>query len=527
MKIACNSVGLRIKLVGLFLICFALTCSIGISILVNGLASNFAALENIQAQRLNDQLVRNFRSELEHLNEINTDWSNWGGMYDFAQTLSPKFKNAELGTGAIASAKLNFYAIFDSAGRSTVLGTLDPTDQDSIRSIHQTLDVVQRKLQGYGLAKACTIHGADGKMFFICWQQIHRSDGSGDSHGTLLLGRLIDEHVLQRIRNQSALDFQIESAISSKAVLRNPDTARGSVSTDSLVIGGPKHLLTGRILDAFGQPALTFHLQLPADIERSGRQITWRVVMVILMGASLSGLGLFLGVHYFLVRRLQMMERQLRAAEAVGGWPEQIAAPGGGDEIATLGESINRMLAVLRHQGQALERLSLTDPLTQLSNRRGFDGALTTGMRLIERTSAPLSLLVIDVDHFKSYNDLHGHPAGDQVLVAMGRILRQAASRPTDLAARIGGEEFAILLPNTTLEGAGHVAARIHEALAAYAIPHPGSSPSYNVSVSIGIAQANLGESKGEFVARADKAVYAAKSAGRDRTCAYEKPQPA
>ena len=221
-----------------------------------------------------------------------------------------------------------------------------------------------------------------------------------------------------------------------------------------------------------------------------------------------------------------MMERQLRAAEAAGGGPSKLRRQAGETRLQHC-ESINRMLAVLRHQGQALERLSLTDPLTQLSNRRGFDGALTTGMRLIERTSAPLSLLVIDVDHFKSYNDLHGHPAGDQVLVAMGRILRQAASRPTDLAARIGGEEFAILLPNTTLEGAGHVAARIHEALAAYAIPHPGSSPSYNVSVSIGIAQANLGESKGEFVARADKAVYAAKSAGRDRTCAYEKPQPA
>ena len=95
MKIACNSVGLRIKLVGLFLICFALTCSIGISILVNGLASNFAALENIQAQRLNDQLVRNFRSELEHLNEINTEWSNWGGIPLCTNPVS-KFKNQSL-----------------------------------------------------------------------------------------------------------------------------------------------------------------------------------------------------------------------------------------------------------------------------------------------------------------------------------------------------------------------------------------------------------------------------------------------
>jgi diguanylate cyclase (GGDEF)-like protein len=98
--------------------------------------------------------------------------------------------------------------------------------------------------------------------------------------------------------------------------------------------------------------------------------------------------------------------------------------------------------------------------------------------------------------------------------------LRDAASRTTDLAARIGGEEFAVLLPDTTLEGAVRVAAKIHDALVAQALKHAGSAVGTCVTVSIGAAQVLHDESASEFVARADRATYAAKNAGRNRTCA-------
>jgi len=513
--------GLRGKLVALFFIGFASTCSLGIAILVRNLGSDFAEMERNEALNLNDQLVRNFKAELEHLNELNTDWADWAGMYTFAQTLSPEFAAAEVGTGALDSAKLSFVAIFDNNHRRTFLrAAADLVDQESNKGLSRTLEAMQRLYETQGTTKSCSLHGADGEIYLLCWQYIHRSDGSGEPHGTLLMGRLLDEHILQRIRNQSALDFEIETVLPAK-IPSNPGVVGGTVSTDSLVIGGrDKHMLTGRMLDASGQPVFLFHIHLPADIERSGQQITWRVVLVVMVGALLSGVVLVLGVQYFLVRRLQLMERQLRHVGTAGGWPEQIAIPPGRDEIATLGEAINRMLRVLREQGQALELLSLTDPLTRLANRRAFDRDLATGISLSRRSMVPLSLLVLDVDHFKAYNDLYGHPAGDGVLMAIGRILREAASRPTDLAARIGGEEFAILLPNTTPEGAVRVATRIHEALAAQAIAHAASSVSEHVTVSIGVTQAMHHEAADEFVARADRATYAAKSAGRNRTYA-------
>ena len=441
-------------------------------------------------------------------------------MYTFAQTLSPEFAAAEVGTGALDSAKLSFVAIFDNDHRRRFLrAAADLVDQESNKGLSRTLEAMQRVYETRGTTKSCTLHGADSEIYLLCWQYIHRSDGSGEPHGTLLMGRLLDEHILQRIRNQSGLDFKIEK-VPPATIPGNPGVAGSTIATDSLVLGGrDKHMLTGRMLDASGKPVFLFHMRLPADIERSGQQITWRVVLVVTIGAMLSGVVLVLGVQHFLVRRLQLMERQLRHAGAAGGWPEQIAIPPGRDEIATLGEAINRMLRVLREQGQALELLSLSDPLTRLANRRAFDRDLATGISLSRRSMAPLSLVLLDVDHFKAYNDLYGHPAGDAVLVAIGRILREAASRPTDLAARIGGEEFAILLPNTTQAGAVRVATRVHEALAAQAIVHAASSVSEQVTVSIGVAQAMHDEAADEFVTRADRTTYAAKDAGRNQTC--------
>jgi len=512
--------GLRAKLVALFFIAFALTCSLGIGLLVHNLGSDFSEMERKEALRLDDQLVRNFKAELEHLNELNTDWADWAGMYAFAQNLSPEFAQSEVGTGALASAKLTFVAIFDNAHRRTFLrAAADLPDHESNPGLLRTLDDTQRVFQSQGTTKTCSLHGAGRDIYLLCWQQIRLSDGTGEPHGTLLMGRLLDAQIVQRIRNQSGLDVEIDRKLTDGPPSATR-VASSAVSTDEQALGGPdRHLLTGRMLDAWGRPVFQFHIRLPMDIERSGRAITWRVVLVVAVGALLSGALLVLGVQVVLVRRLRRMERQLRDAGAAGGWPDQIATTPGTDEIATLGQTINQMLRTMREQGQALEQQSLTDPLTRLSNRRAFDRALAAGISLSQRGEVPVSLLMLDVDHFKAYNDLYGHPAGDAVLAVIGRILREVASRPTDLAARIGGEEFAILLPDTTLEGALCVAARIHEALRTQAIRHAGSSVGDCVTASIGVAQAGPGETGEAFVARVDRATYTAKNAGRNRTC--------
>ncbi|HEY5249173.1 MAG TPA: diguanylate cyclase, partial [Dermatophilaceae bacterium] len=161
------------------------------------------------------------------------------------------------------------------------------------------------------------------------------------------------------------------------------------------------------------------------------------------------------------------------------------------------------------------------DGLTGICNRVGFDETLAARWSEHGRTGSPLSLLMIDTDNFKQFNDTYGHLAGDECLRAVADSLLVATRRPPDLAARYGGDEFAVILPNTLPEGALIIAERIRASLAGTSIPNRGS-PFGIVTVSIGTATLYPGPapSSASLVAEADLALYAAKAAGRDRTVA-------
>lgn len=167
---------------------------------------------------------------------------------------------------------------------------------------------------------------------------------------------------------------------------------------------------------------------------------------------------------------------------------------------------------------KALEALAVTDPLTRLANRRQFDHCLATEWRRGFREQQPLSLLMIDADWFKSYNDTYGHPRGDSCLKQIAESAQDVVTRAGDLVARIGGEEFAVLLPNTSNEGALEVADRICEALRERKLPHRTNPVGY-MTVSVGCATMipGLGQHSATLIQRADDAMYAAKRNGRNQ----------
>ena len=198
-----------------------------------------------------------------------------------------------------------------------------------------------------------------------------------------------------------------------------------------------------------------------------------------------------------------------------------------------------------------LQRLSSTDGLTGLANRRAFDLALDSEWRRTLRYKTPLSLLVIDVDHFKRFNDTYGHVAGDECLRRVAEAVGSKARRAGDIAARYGGEEFVIILPHTETADARALAERICAAVRALKIPHAASGAADHVTISVGVAGAATAmrfdpnaDARGAndnrvpiappapatLVARADRALYAAKGAGRDRVCMLQdegEPDPA
>lgn len=167
----------------------------------------------------------------------------------------------------------------------------------------------------------------------------------------------------------------------------------------------------------------------------------------------------------------------------------------------------------------ALQRAAMVDPLTRIANRRHFDAFLDKEWQRAIRSCQPLSLLVLDVDHFKQYNDTLGHAAGDVSLQKVAQALQEHALRPTDLAARYGGEEFVLLLADTPREGATLLAEHIRAAVEALEVPNPRSPTSPWLTVSVGVATivpTQLDQIEHLFVC-ADRAMYAAKAAGRNR----------
>ncbi|GAA0514909.1 diguanylate cyclase [Deinococcus depolymerans] len=179
---------------------------------------------------------------------------------------------------------------------------------------------------------------------------------------------------------------------------------------------------------------------------------------------------------------------------------------------------LNGRLNALNDQ---LETLSQTDALTGIANRRAFDAQYAHALALHARSQLPVTLLMIDIDHFKWFNDALGHPAGDACLQQVARTLRACAPRSTDLVARYGGEEFAALLLDTDRAGGETVAGRIREALGALGLPHP-RHPLGVVTVSIGVADAaDLSEEDTRagvgLKDAADRALYHAKASGRNR----------
>lgn len=182
-----------------------------------------------------------------------------------------------------------------------------------------------------------------------------------------------------------------------------------------------------------------------------------------------------------------------------------------------LEDRVARRTRELEEANRQLSELSRKDELTGLLNRRAFVERMDLEQSLAKREERVLSVLMIDIDHFKPYNDGYGHPAGDRCLRQIADAIASCCERGADLPARYGGEEFVVLLPQTSCNGALRVARRIQDVIRERAIPHEYSEVSEYVTVSIGVTSERLtGESDMEIIDHADKALYAAKSSGRN-----------
>jgi diguanylate cyclase (GGDEF)-like protein len=233
-------------------------------------------------------------------------------------------------------------------------------------------------------------------------------------------------------------------------------------------------------------------------------------VLLLLLGATLAGTAICLLSLWWMIRPLRQLAHAIKNYRA-NGTPVRVQVASK-DEIGLLAATVTDMVAETETLMAKLRHQAMTDLLTGLGNRRWLNERAAEELARAERQGEPLSIIVLDLDRFKGINDGHGHETGDRVLVATGEIVRTCL-RPYDLAARIGGEEFCILLPRTSLDDAEAIGERLRTTLAATTVPPLRQG---RMTASFGICAAGPGDRLPDMLLRADFALYEAKRDGRN-----------
>jgi len=280
-----------------------------------------------------------------------------------------------------------------------------------------------------------------------------------------------------------------------------------------------------RLLSTFGSLFLLggtglWLLARAEDLPRFDALIVhYRPELLVLLLAAFLVLSLLVIRRQF-IRPLNELVSYVRAQQAGNPAPPPEHLQQRRDDIGYLAREIAKLLHSLHDKNQQLHAQTLNDPLTGLGNRRLLEQRLEIALPLSRRRMTPLSALMIDVDHFKQYNDHYGHPAGDECLKEIANVLRDTFRRETDIVVRLGGEEFLVVLLDNQLDEATRLAEGMRSMLQAVGIPHAWSPTANVVTVSIGVATAPPGTpiDLESLLACADEALYACKAAGRNCT---------
>jgi len=270
-------------------------------------------------------------------------------------------------------------------------------------------------------------------------------------------------------------------------------------------------VLKSRTLTAEIPEGLT---QLPEFMELRETLIDFREFLLAVSAGDLSRSLLRKG---YLAGALKSLHSALRHLT----WQTKVISSGDFsqrvDFMGEFSESFNLMVQQLDESRQQLEIASRTDALTGVNNRRHFSELLGAEIERCRRYSCCLSVMMFDLDHFKKVNDTYGHAAGDEALRTFARTLQRSGLRKNDYWGRLGGEEFALALPETDLDSALIPAERIRSMLEETSVQH--GPVMFRITVSIGISQYQPGDTIETVLGRADQAMYEAKQTGRNRTC--------
>lgn len=475
--------------------------------------------EEIFASAELDRAERALGSELNHMRRLVEDWAYWDDSYDFVSGVRPEYVDSNLYEDTLETLDLqlmffldNSYepywvAGFDEEGEFTSCPGLQPPCDWAAPAVQ----FIRERIDG-GLEEAThTWLLSLPQLAMGALSPIYQNREESPPAGWLAMIRPLSEPWIEQLRDTTGIDLALGTVVA------------GSIPSEQLERVSPTHMAASRSVAAVpASRAVRIDALLPRQRYQASLE-TFRFALYWTGGVLIVTLLIVL----WLLERMVLLPLRQFTHYTQGLHQEAMPPPMPSrlvtrrDEIGTLAREFRNLLKHQQQQSEQLLELTLHDPLTGVANRRLFDDRFAEVLRRPgqhHRTAA----MMIDIDHFKLYNDHYGHQAGDACLITLAQCMEHQLSKHGFLVARTGGEEFSVLLPDTSLETALMHAQELLQAVNGLALPHEYSPTAPNVTVSIGVATQRTDlTTPSDIMRAADQAMYLAKSGGRNRVEAY------
>ncbi len=523
----------------IFAIVFCLFAALGVADFAVQRFVIYPSFLDLERQEAGENLQRIFQAidrETVHLERLSRDWAIWDETHDFMTTGTPAYIENNLDEQSLENISLNVLVLCSTNGTIVWSRVRDMPggEKESLELLaggkidldHPTLAVGPS--EGGGKGKTGILGSEHGPLLFATREILH-SDGSGPVAGFLIMGRFLSGKMHTAIKDQTRINFEVVYPFIEDSIMCDLSTPFTSGNLTYFIRPVGTFIET---CAAYPDPdkGAFFGVQylFPREITQKGiASIRYAILLVIATGILMLVIINIL-LQVVVVRPLQQLTSQAARINRERDFSMRLSL-NRRDEIGVLANSFDALVQTvhertreLKHANDKLTALSMRDPMTGIANRRMFDEFLKQEWRRAARDQAPISAILADVDHFKNYNDTHGHQLGDQCLIAVAAVLQGQMQRPADLAARYGGEEFVVILPDTDENGARHIAETLRQAVLDLRMEHGASETGPYVTISLGTVTMVPSPEDGDndmdqLLKRADQALYLAKKAGRNQ----------
>lgn len=488
----------------------------GIAVLVvtseRTIMSLFNDMELAESRRNAERVIRAMDAAITRLGSTAEDWAYWDDCQEYLVTRDARqrerFERVNFHAASFRPIRIQEIHLFTTQGEAAWRGRTNEAG-DAIIPVtsgkEEFLDAIGARGRFPPESQGLVRIGNDYHLVAV--RHVHPSARPEPVTGFLVMVRDVDDVLIQELATQVLLPLEMGTVDQNASGVRvgiqslDRETSRVRVRFDGMT----------------GIPLFHVAFDAPRAISALGERMTMEMILMF----AFTGM-VWLGLCWLALHRLVLvpLERLTRHVDQVVGTRDFGLRFGSraNNEFGLLARSFDELVAAVEIGNRALEAAVRTDALTGISNRRAFDEGLELHWKICRRLRLPISLVMLDVDFFKPYNDRFGHQAGDRCLRTVAEVLRSSVSRGDDIVARYGGEEFAMILPRTDADGVRVVMDLVFRRMAAAAVPHPDGITGV-VTLSAGVASMPPEDSEGweGLIALADARLYQAKLTGRNR----------